>query len=270
MDSSKLLNTPSPQSESESNSTTVKAQNYTRNPESLPLVRMFMTPEQKAAELLSIPNGQINTSSPPKYLSESSPLSKSNTTSPILPSKPPSSPSLNNQFQEPLSRNDTTLDFPSHQSGRLVPGAPRNIMHSPVSKLTPMTRGGSSEGGKPMLRARSHSEQPPMQDQYQRNYFGSSDHDFSPPAVPNLKNAMSNISSPLARRVRSATTLRPSEEDSVPLKTLVVNKQIQHQQQQQLQKASENDAKIKSTDSHRRSISADNATNTKKVNNAIR
>ncbi len=242
----------------------MKAQNYTRNPESLPLVRMFMTPEQKAAELLTIPNGQMNTLSPPKYLSDSSPLSKSASTSPILLPKSTGSPSPNSQFQEPPLRNEASYDFASHQSGRLVPGAPRNLMHSPVSKLTPMTRVGSSEGGKPMLRARSHSEQPPMQDQHQRNQFGSSDHDFTPPAVPNLKSAMSNISSPLARRVRSATTLRPSEEDSLPLKTMMVNKQIQQQQQQLLQKSNDSD-RMKPTDSHRRSISADNATNTKKV-----
>lgn len=222
---------------------------------------MFMTPEQKAAELLTIPNGQLNASSPPKYLPDG--LPKSTAASPILLSKQTDFPSANSPIQEPLLRTDTTHEFMSHQSGGLVPGAPRNIMHSPVSKLTPMTRGVSADGGKPMLRARSHSEQPPMQDQYHKNQFNTADHETTPPVVPYAKNVTSNISSPLARRVRSATTLRPSEDDNSPLKTLMANKQFQQKQQQ---KTTEIEVKSKTTDSHRRSISADNATHTKKVN----
>lgn len=220
-----------------------------------------MTPEQKAAELLTIPNGQLSGSSPPKYLADG--LPKSTATSPILLSKQTDYPSSNSPFQEPLPRTDTTTnELTTQQNGGLVPGAPRNIMHSPVSKLTPMTRGVSADGGKPMLRARSHSEQPPMQDQYQRNKFNTTNHETAPLAVPAVK--ASNISSPLARRVRSATTLRPSEDDNSPLKTLMANKQFQQKQQQQ-QKPIQTETKSKTTDSHRRSISADNATHTKKA-----
>lgn len=226
---------------------------------------MFITPEQKAAELLTIPNGQLSASSPPKYLADG--LPNSTATSPILLSKQTDYPLSNSPFQEPLSRTDTpTNELMPQQNGGLVPGAPRNIMHSPVSKLTPMTRGVSADGGKPMLRARSHSEQPPKQDQYQRNQFNTTNHETTPLSVPAVKNVASNISSPLARRVRSATTLRPSEDDNSPLKTLMANKQFQQkQQQQQQQKSTQTEIKSKTTDSHRRSISADNATHTKKA-----
>lgn len=221
----KMNNSVSLSNESDSS----KAQNYTRNPESLPLVRMFMTAEQKAAELVSIPNGQMNTSSPPpKYLPDTSPKTSE------LPN-----------LESPTRRNDylgdnlnSQTDFLSHHSGRLVPGAPRNLMNTPVSKLTPMTRTASADSGKPVIRARSNSEQRPGTDETSL-------------VVPKI----SNVSSPLARRVRSATTLRPS--DQLPLKALVANKQLYNQMQ--------HDEKVKSSDSHRRSISADNATSTKKV-----
>ncbi|KAI8063099.1 hypothetical protein BDF21DRAFT_130994 [Thamnidium elegans] len=166
-DDSKLLSSPATLKESDS-STTMKPNNYTRSPESLPLVRMFMTAEQKAAESLNITNGQIN--SCPKYIPDSS-------------SKPMSLDSPPSLLQESPRRNLDLLlgdnlanhtDFLSHHGGRLVPGATRNLMNTPVSKLTPMTRTGSADGGKPMIRARSHSEQRPMYEPGQRLYPGTS------------------------------------------------------------------------------------------------
>lgn len=260
IENNKLLSSPVILNESET-TTTIKPTNYTRSPESLPLVRMFMTAEQKAAESLNISNGQINHS--PKFIPENSP-------------KPPisldSPPSLLPHQESPRRNNDLLLndnlnnhiDFLSHHGGRLVPGATRNLMNTPVSKLTPMTRAGSNDGSKPMIRARSHSDQRAVHETGQKLYPGAlsvpDGHESISLSVPNLKNAMSNGSSPLARRVRSATTLRPSNENSLPLKTVIANKQL-HQQQQ----LNHDELKLMSNDSHRRSISADNVTPKKKV-----
>jgi hypothetical protein len=173
------------------------------------------------------------------------------------------------QLGEPPKLNTSSsttsdTDYLSNSVGRLVPGAatttppPRHLMNSPVPKLTPMTRSGSTDGGKPMLRARSHSEQRPVHEQQPQ----PQPQQRSPLAVPLSADKQNNMSSPLARRVRSATTLRPSEEDRVPLKALINNKQQQKQQHQsQLQQVD----KKKQNESHRRSISADNATEKKKV-----
>lgn len=315
---------------------TIKAtQTYTRNPESLPLVRMFMTAEQKAAETLPIPNSNLNMptslSASPNFTVDNSLIqhnltkasesannsnNSSNSSGSSTLIKPavstPNATTLNNihgQLGDLPSRPNTVRDLTppdhlsgsheflvNHNGGRLVPGAspPRNLMNSPVSKLVPLSRSGSAEGGgggsggigvggKPMIRARSHSEQRPIHEQQGGGGGGSGsgggnrlspfDIDQHPQAASSLKNAMSNVSSPLARRVRSATTLRPpSDEDSVNLKSLVNNKQ-QHYQVQQAQIASstpatrgkEPNSANQPSDSHRRSISADNASSNKKV-----
>ncbi|KAF1800387.1 kinase-like domain-containing protein [Mucor lusitanicus] len=170
---------------------TIKApQPYTRNPESLPLVRMFMTAEQKAAESLNIPNHahplSMETPHLVKPTAESPMASQSNSSS--IPGAPP----------------------------------PRNLMNSPVSKLVPLSRSGSAEGGgKPMIRARSHSEQRPMLEQ-ERERSSSFDTGQPVPTAPSLKNAsVANISSPLARRVRSATTLRPPSDEESMLQDMI-------------------------------------------------
>ncbi|ORX58095.1 hypothetical protein DM01DRAFT_1218734 [Hesseltinella vesiculosa] len=86
-----------------------------------------------------------------------------------------------------------------------------------------------------------------------------------PTSDPHRHKSVASSHQPLARRVRSATTLRQSEEDRVPLKTLVANKQRHHHQQQlhRLQpltpsKPSLNQHRQKRLVEHRRSISADN------------
>ncbi|CEP11169.1 hypothetical protein [Parasitella parasitica] len=270
---------------------TVKAtQTYTRNPESLPLVRMFMTAEQKAAEsLLNIPsNNNLAIDSTPNHIktaettldSFSNTLMKSTANTPTAATLSnihgqlgdlPSRPSTIRDMAPPPDQLSNGLEFiASHSNGRLVPGAPppRNLMNSPVSKLVPLSRSGSTDGGQPMLRAKSHSEQNYMHEQ------GTSSFDTQQPVplVPNLKNAMANVSSPLARRVRSATTLRPSADQENVKKTLLSNKQQQHLQQQiQVTPSSpvltraETRNPGQSTDSHRRSISADNASSNKKL-----
>lgn len=195
---------------------------YTRPPESLPLVRMFMTAEQKAAEQLNMPSPPTPLSTPPSLTTPSS--------TPPLPSNIPVTDTLPQRSD--FSIGGDTHDFLSLHSKRLVP---RNL--TPVSKLTPMTRTASADAAAAnKTRARSHSEQRPDT--------------TNSLAVPKLAS-----SSPLARRVRSATTLRPPE-DGVPLKSLVANKMYQQQQQRE-------DEKVK--DSHRRSISADNGSPHKKV-----
>ncbi|KAG2211201.1 hypothetical protein INT47_006320 [Mucor saturninus] len=185
---------------------------YTRPPESLPLVRMFMTAEQKAAE-------QVNMASPPTPLS-TPPNAVSTATATVKAAPPTASmtiPDIPQRSDFSMGGGDIhTTDFLSSHSKRLVP---RNLT-TPVSKLTPMTRTASAESAVSKTRARSHSEQraEPMVSL----------------TVPKLAS-----SSPLARRVRSATTLRPAvEEDAVG----------------RVVRATEKEGK----DLHRRSISADN------------
>ncbi|CAO3669231.1 unnamed protein product [Rhizopus stolonifer] len=162
-------------------------QAYTRNLESLPLARMFLNSEQSDPSTtispeITLPSPVLQTLDLPK----------------LSPSPPP--------LLQTKATSESKLAKPS-----------RNLLNSPISKLTPMTRAGSSDTGKP-LRARSHSEQ-------------SLDHDTP---MPHLDNEL-----PLARRVRSATTLRPPEEDYTKIsKVQPVNE--------------------KTMESHKRSISADN------------
>lgn len=158
---------------------------YTRNPETLPLVRMFMTAEQKAAE--------AQNQTPPKYVTESPPpdqLDEQKTVKEKTAKESPP-PLLTDQSK---TQQESLLN---HTSARLVPGAsPRNLMNSPVSKLVPLSRSGSTDGGKPMIRARSHSEQR---------------------TEPDMIKMPVNVPSPLARRVRSATTLRPSDDNPLQI-----------------------------------------------------
>ncbi|KAG1461715.1 hypothetical protein G6F46_000650 [Rhizopus delemar] len=195
-------------------------QAYTRNLESLPLARMFMNPE-KLPDLLAPPSGSNNLVSTEISLP-----------SPVLQSKTPDSPKLEHTSvkidnQKPPETNKVTLS--------------RNLLNSPVSKLTPMTRSGSSDTGKPTLRARSHSEQS----------HGQQPTTYDVPPVPYLRDSDANAL-PLARRVRSATTLRPPEEDSVKLSSKPL-------------RPINDKKKNNSTESHRRSISADNTKNTEKM-----
>ncbi|KAG1219364.1 hypothetical protein G6F35_007547 [Rhizopus arrhizus] len=197
-------------------------QAYTRNLESLPLARMFMNPE-KLPDLLAPPSGSNNLVSTEISLP-----------SPILQPKIPDSPKLEHTSvkidnQKPPETNKIALS--------------RNLLNSPVSKLTPMTRSGSSDTGKPTLRARSHSEQS----------HGLQPTMYDAPPVPYLRDSDANAL-PLARRVRSATTLRPPEEDSVKLSSKPL-------------RPINDKKKNNSTESHRRSISADNTKNTEKVDN---
>lgn len=244
--------------------TTVKVtQTYTRNPETLPLVRMFMTAEQKAAEAQNQSGG--NLIHPPKYVAEGSP---SPTFTPPIKSEQSSSASSvtssNTGLLNETNHHSPTASFVlndqlnsqqesllNHTSSRLVPGAsPRNLMNSPVSKLVPLSRSGSTDSSKPMIRARSHSEQRTVFDQNGRET------DNTVVKMP------VNVSSPLARRVRSATTLRPSEEDeeeSSPTK-LIMNKQ----QPKFLNPLQINYEEKAVKESHRRSIS-DTSSNKKKV-----
>ncbi|ORE03016.1 kinase-like protein [Rhizopus microsporus var. microsporus] len=151
-------------------------QTYTRNPETLPLVRMFMNPDQ-SPDLLAPPN--VNSVTPDIRLP-----------SPILNPK-----AEEEQIQPPRP------SIPKIDLQKLEPNkAPRSLLGSPISKLTPMTRSGSSENGKPMIRARSHSDQRPDHQQQ-----------YDIPPVPQLRG---NVV-PLARRVRSATTLRPMVQEAL-------------------------------------------------------
>jgi hypothetical protein len=318
--------TDNPVNEANMEAATIKSpQPYTRNPESLPLVRMFMTAEQKASESLAIPINPTSFSSPssPNFidnsmLSTSPILVKTDSTSTVTPAvNIPTTITTNNnnntsmhgqlgsanmhgqlgptvthphgqlgmpspssidmphgQLGDPpklnSSNSTTDTDCLSSSAGRLVPGITsttppplRHLMSSPVPKLTPMTRsgstdsgsGGGGDGSKPMLRARSHSDQRPIHEQQ----LQPQPQQRSPLAVPMDGDKHSSMGSPLTRRVRSEATLRPSEDDRVPLKALINNKQQQKHQQQL-----ESEYK-KQNESHRRSISADNATEKKKV-----
>lgn len=167
-------------------------QTYTRNLELLPLARMFLNSEQPDPSTtispeITLPSPVLQTLDLPKL-----------SPSPPCPPPPP--------LLQTKATSESKLAKPS-----------RNLLNSPICKLTPMTRAGSSDTGKP-LRARSHSEQ-------------SSDNDTS---MPHLHNEL-----PFARRVRSATTLRPPEEDYSKIS--------------KIQPVNE-----KTMESHKRSISADN------------
>ncbi|KAI8887173.1 kinase-like protein [Backusella circina FSU 941] len=175
---------------------------YTRNPESLPLVRMFMNTDQKSDLLAPPPNTNMNTGGGMGHFSN------------------PSSPQLSNDIKlpSPILFPKSLDSFPTNNNNvpqtekTPIPGAPSpsGLMGSPVSKLTPLTPLGTVDSSKPMLRARSHSEQRPVREQASNR--------LDLPTNANIKNTMT--SSPLARRVRSATSLRQNEEDSVPLKAL--------------------------------------------------
>ncbi|KAI8989978.1 hypothetical protein BDB01DRAFT_488816 [Pilobolus umbonatus] len=215
------------------------SQSYTRNPESLPLVRMFMTPEQISAADTS-PN------IPPIHL-------ENNIHRPVIPPLPSiinNSPTLSDTTSMRVtvpSRDDTTVDMIPMNGGRLVPGTPpRNLINIP--KLTPMSRSGSadSNGGKIMVRTRSQSEQKP-------NYKSNEPYSSSNLVVPSELLQSSIYTAHATRRVRSATTLRPAEEE----RSNLINKRIYN--------PSQRTSDEKSTDSHRRSISADNVTDKKKM-----
>lgn len=164
---------------------------------------------------------------------------------------------------------------PWSSSNPLVPGISNRQFQG--EKLSPHSR--SFKEGQPMMRARSQSDQ--RQAVPLRNRQGSSPDTATAAAREESSLKPSHAGLPLARRVRSATTLRPTEEDSVPLKALIANKQ------QQLYQSSSSSANAHSTSSspsdvtptppppsnsskttnkhhdHRRSISADS---TPKVN----
>ncbi|SAL99244.1 hypothetical protein [Absidia glauca] len=183
-------------------------------------------------------------------------------------------------------------------SSKLTPGI--NHSRSPTqfaisNKLIPLTRPSSPDNpvstassGQSMSRTRSYSDQrqahytTPQQSTTTLSVPNGHNQELRPlpptmvsssPAIPSHMGrnnpTASSSSNHLARRVRSATTLRRSEEDSVPLKALVTNKQYNQQQQQQkgfkqhqlassliLSKQASSGGK-KNAD-HRRSISADN------------
>ncbi|KAI9486884.1 MAG: hypothetical protein EXX96DRAFT_550935 [Benjaminiella poitrasii] len=230
-------------------------QMYTRNLETLPLARMFLNSDQKPPELLTISNNlnNINNNSnipSPKFIIENRLPSPNpfmaNNTSNSLPVTPLTTTNIHGQLDDPFSKptskketsslNDltTTNSDPqaNYNTAKLMPDAsPRHLMNSSVPKLVPMTRAGPLEGGKPMIRARSHSEQR-LGIEHEKPRLvsapigtSSSEPDQSVPILSNFKNSTTNISSPLARRVRSATTLRPSEEENSSYKALMHSKQ---------------------------------------------
>ncbi|KAI8393384.1 uncharacterized protein BYT42DRAFT_609180 [Radiomyces spectabilis] len=198
-------------------------------------------------------------------------------------------PTYSETIGTPSSEVSNTSSEILSSSGKLVPGA-HIRSHAPLgspstAKLSPSNRSASSDTGlegRPMSRARSHSDQRMVLDQ---NRSGSSHahavHGHHPSFAEAIPNATSNLkghvntSSPLARRVRSAISLRHSEEDSMPLKTLVANKQQQiyqaskHAQQPvKMSKQSSMTPDGKQTpqtyESHRRSISADHVDESRK------
>ncbi|KAI7848192.1 hypothetical protein BDC45DRAFT_523987 [Circinella umbellata] len=216
-------------------------------------------------------------------------------------------------------------------SNRLVPGRqlltptstpPTNSPLGHNSKLSPRIMASSSpdtallHSSKPMVRARSHSDQQSARDTSSLSMTSTTQgllkvesshhhlqknnkhyHHRPAPSVPIAHMSNSSITTmnigedrglkpnmnglPLARRVRSATTLRQSEEDRVPLKALVANKQQQLYQASRYNNMNHssdgidnnnNQAKTKSkitkyTTDHRRSISADSTPNNNVINN---
>ncbi|KAI7898611.1 uncharacterized protein BX663DRAFT_236619 [Cokeromyces recurvatus] len=227
---------------------------------------MFMNTEQKSLELLTIPNNNIN-HSPTKYMNENrlpspNPFMENNTKSNSLPVTPLTTNHIHSQLDDSISKQNikkkTAKDIPNvdtssnHNTAKLVPEAtsPRHLMNSPVPKLVPMTLSGSLEGGKPMIRARSHSVQRPTND-YEKGRLNSAPMIVSlsetDQLVPNCKSSSVNVPSPLARRARSATTLRPSEEENGSFKILVNSKQPKYLTQDESQRQNSNDSNIKTS-----------------------
>ncbi|KAI7875689.1 hypothetical protein K492DRAFT_28529 [Lichtheimia hyalospora FSU 10163] len=144
----------------------------------------------------------------------------------------------------------TTSAEPWSSSNPLVPGISNRQFQG--EKLSPHHR--SFKDGQPMMRARSQSDQ--RQPIPLRNRQGSS----PDPKVEESSLKPTPAGLPLARRVRSATTLRPTEEDSVPLKALIANKQHQLYQtsaNQHSASSTPDASKANKHHDHRRSISAD-------------
>ncbi|CAO3624315.1 unnamed protein product [Cunninghamella blakesleeana] len=208
---------------------------------------------------------------------------------------------LGSNYLRPNSSIDSEVCTTPVGSNKLVPGANNNrlpVTYSGSNKLIPLSRSvspddssSSNTSSQSMSRTVSHSDQRSQQQQ---------DNLLSVPSMPTpLNNQNNNIinkqdqsssflsqnklsdsisTAHLARRVRSATTLRKSEEDSVPLKALVANKQYHHHQQQQQQQQQQQKLSLqqktphhlqksitenKKYSDHRRSISADNVSKCK-------
>ncbi|KAF7721702.1 hypothetical protein EC973_004291 [Apophysomyces ossiformis] len=232
-----------------------------------------------------------NPISPSKESPSSTLLAPPDSLRPVSPlTLKPSSGSENvTALASSLSEQTATSDSLS-SCGRLVPGQRQGqlLANTAASKLTPGSRAGSPEEtihvSRTISRVRSHSDQKTVREQQQPPKPDVPTHKYqqanlsipgtlglpvtdalSSSSGSNPKQKANSSFSPLARRVRSATSLRHTEEDKVPLKALVANKQHQLYQasvqanRPELRKRSEsNSAHKQAHDSHRRSISADN------------
>ncbi|KAI8078824.1 uncharacterized protein BX664DRAFT_39476 [Halteromyces radiatus] len=228
------------------------------------------------------------------------------------PSERPQVTPLASSYLRPSPNLEGEVSTTPPGSSKLTPGV--NHARSPTqfavsNKLTPLTRPSSPDNppslAQSMSRTRSYSDQRQLQHCYpdqtvvsltspngqHHQDLRSSPPSVASPAVPlvpaHLRRQNSTAATTssaaaghLARRVRSATTLRRSEEDSVPLKALVTNKQyqqqlqMQQQQQQQQQKLTKQHLSVsvpsdnnltgnRKHAEHRRSISADNVSKCK-------
>ncbi|KAI8059225.1 hypothetical protein BC940DRAFT_180853 [Gongronella butleri] len=170
---------------------------------------------------------------------------------------------------------------PPPSSSKLVPGVSHTrspTQYTVSNKMIPLNLDGSdhhnpNRSAEPqyMSRARSLSEQKQSLTRTASESSGDGDAPMLPassngtsndPDLHKNKSVTSSSHQHLARRVRSATTLRHAEEDRVPLKALVANKQRQHQYRLQPMTMTSRplhvDQRQKKLVDHRRSISADN------------
>lgn len=192
---------------------------------------------------------------------------------PPLGRTPPSpfSPPSKDEHDVPRLKPNVTESLAS--GSRLVPGRslapPPQVTHqismpnvASTAKLSP-----SHLESRPMSRARSHSDQRAVQRQHglqqpQHLQQNRPRHQLNPSSL------VPDPTPPLARRVRSATTLRQPQPAEPPLKAMIVNKQQQMYKKISTERKGSADSAVKQqpheSSPHRRSISADNSRKVRK------
>ncbi|CAO3608951.1 unnamed protein product [Cunninghamella echinulata] len=255
----------------------------------------------------SLPSSSLNTITDAKLTStlyppitQGSEEASSSLSSSVSSLEKPQTAPLGSSYLRPNPSLDAETVTAPTGSNKLVPGINNNRLpttYSSSNKLIPLSRSVSPDdssssitsSSQSMSRTRSYSDQRQHHYQHQQqqqdnllsvptsltvtNQNNPTTMKDPAPFAPS-QNQVYNNTAHLARRVRSATTLRRSEEDSVPLKALVANKQYQQQQKLTLQqnqhhqivsipKLEKSITENKKYADHRRSISADNVSKCK-------
>ncbi|ORY98775.1 hypothetical protein BCR43DRAFT_206939 [Syncephalastrum racemosum] len=199
------------------------------------------------------------------------PPTQNETSPPPLGRTPPFPHTHPANEEQDIARLKPSVTEPLAGSGRLVPGSslapPPQVTHqismpnvASTAKLSP-----SHLESRPMSRARSHSDQHAVRQQQHGLQQPQQIQQNRPRHQLNQPSLVPDPTPPLARRVRSATTLRQPQTTEPPLKAVIVNKQQQMYKKISTERKGSADGAVKqqrqetSDSPHRRSISADNS-----------